>query len=193
MCGITLPKLVEVSYGKTSQHNKGVLTTSSPHFTEYRTNLKHARHGGFQTLDGEHRTDIWRPLDQPPGTTTGTDEDGDTRRRRRPKTETNEDGDGRRQRETMTETVEDRLTLRTSEVAAPVQLTTPQSDKWARYFSSHATRRLPSPWRMQQSLQSQVQSWNRPSRFVPELAFSKKLVMKRWQSHQVVPADLTKD
>ena len=49
---------------------------------------------------------------------------------------------------------EDRLTLGTSEVTAPLQLTTPQSDEdgtW--YFSSHATRWLPSPWKMQQSVQ----------------------------------------
>ena len=47
-----------------------------PHFTEYRTNLEHARHGGFQTLDVEHRADSRRPLDKPPGTTTESDEDG---------------------------------------------------------------------------------------------------------------------
>ena len=88
MCGNTRPKLLEVSYGKTSQQNKGLLATSSPHFTEYRTNLKHARHGGFQSLDVEHPTDSRRPLDQPPGTTTGTDEDGDGRRRRQTKTKT---------------------------------------------------------------------------------------------------------
>ena len=82
---------------------------SSPHFTEYRTNLKHARHGGFQTLDVEHRTDSRHPLDHPPGTTTGTDEDGDRRRRRRVNTETDEDEDG--------------LTLGTREQAAALQLT----------------------------------------------------------------------
>ena len=60
----------------------------STHFTEYRTNLKHARHGGFQTLDVEHRIDSRRPLDQLPDTTTETDEDGDRRRRRQTKTET---------------------------------------------------------------------------------------------------------
>ena len=99
MCGNTRPKLWEVGYGKMSQHNKGLLTISSPvpHSTEYRTHLERARHGGFQTLDAEHRTDSRRPLDQPPGTTTETDEDGDRWRRRQANTETDEDGDGRRQ------------------------------------------------------------------------------------------------
>ena len=107
MFGNTRPKLLEVSYGKTSQQNKGLLATSSPHFTEYRTNLKHARHGGFQTLDTKHRTDSRRPLDQPPGTTTETDEDAGKRRRGQTKTETDEDGDRRRRRQTKTETDED--------------------------------------------------------------------------------------
>ena len=81
--------------------------------------LRMRTHGGFQTLDVEHRTDSKRPLDQPSDNTTGTDEDGDRRRRRRAKTETDEDGDGRRRRQTKTETVgdEDRLTPGTSEVA----------------------------------------------------------------------------
>ena len=104
MCGNTRPKLSEVSYGKTSQHNKGLLTTSSPHFTEDRTNFKHARHGGFQTLDVEHRTDSRCPLDQPTGITTGTDEDG----RRRRQTETGEDGDRRRRAKTETDEDGDR-------------------------------------------------------------------------------------
>ena len=78
------------------------------------TNCEHARHGGFQTLDVEHRTDSRRPLDQPPGTTTETDEDAGKRRRGQTKTETDEDGD--------------RLTLGTSELAAPLQLTTSQSE-----------------------------------------------------------------
>ena len=101
---------------------------SSPflHSTEYRINLEHARHGGFQTLDVKHRTDSRHPLDQPPGTTTETDEDGDGRRRRQTKTEADED--------------EDRLTLGTSEMEAPLQLTTPQSEHRTLYFSSHATR-----------------------------------------------------
>ena len=157
MCGNTRPKLLEVRYGKTSQHNKGLLSTSSQHLTEHRTILKHARHGGFQNLDVEHRTDSRRPLDQSPGTTTGTDEDGDRQRQRWANTETDEDGDRRRRRRAKTETDEDRLILATSEVAAPLQLTTTQSDEdgtW--YFSSYATRWLPSPWRMQQSLQPQV-------------------------------------
>ena len=72
---------------------------SSLHFPEYHTKFKHARHDGFQTPDVEHRTDSRRPLDQPPGTT-GTDEDGDSWRRRRAKTETDEDGDSRRRRQT---------------------------------------------------------------------------------------------
>ena len=88
MCGNTRPKLLEVSYGRTLQHNKGLLTMSSPvpHSTEYRTHLERARHGGFQTLDVEHRI-TERPLDQPPGTTTEKDEDGDRRGRKRAKTE----------------------------------------------------------------------------------------------------------
>ena len=81
---------------------------SSPH-------LERARHGGFQTLDVEHWTDGRRPLDQSPGTTTETDKDGDRRRRRWAKTKTDED--------------ESRLTLGTSEVAALLQLTIPQSDE----------------------------------------------------------------
>ena len=48
---------------------------------------------------GGHHNDCRRPVDQPPGTATETDED------------------------------EDRLILRTSEVAAPLQLTTAQSDE----------------------------------------------------------------
>ena len=49
----------------------------------------YARHGGFQNFEVEHRTDSRRPLDQQPGTTTETDED------------------------------EDRLSLETSQLAAP--------------------------------------------------------------------------
>ena len=64
--------------------------------------------------DEEYRTNSRRPLDQPPGTTTETDKDGGRRRRRQTKTETVED--------------EDRLTVGTSELAAPLQLTTPQSE-----------------------------------------------------------------
>ena len=89
---------------------------SSPHpnSTEHRTNLEHTRHSGFQRLDEEYRTNNRRPLDQPPGTTTETDKDGGRRRRRQTKTETVED--------------EDRLTVGTGELAAPLQLTTPQSE-----------------------------------------------------------------
>ena len=110
------------------------------------------------------------------------------------KTEADDDGGRRRQRQTMTETDEDRLTLETSEEAAPLQLTTPHSDEdrtW--YFSSHETRWLSSPWRTQKSLQPQVQSWNRSSSVVFELAFRKTLVMERWQSPQGVPTGLTED
>ena len=81
------------------------------HCTEYRTHLERARHGGYLTLDVEHRTDSRRSLDQPPGTTTETDGDRDRRRRRYTKTETDEG--------------EDRLTLGTSEMAAHLELTTP--------------------------------------------------------------------
>ena len=80
--------------------------------------------------DEEYRTNSRRPLDQPPGTTTETDKDGGRRRRRQTKTETVEDEDRRRRRQTKTETVEDedRLTVGTSELAAPLQLTTPPSE-----------------------------------------------------------------
>ena len=82
-----------------------------PNSTEHRTNLEHARHSGYQSLDVEHRTNSRRPLDQPPGTTTETDKDGGRRRRRQRKTETVED--------------EDSLTPGTGELATPLQLTTP--------------------------------------------------------------------
>ena len=104
-------------------------TTKAEHSAKYSTHLERARHGGFQNLDVEHRTDSRRPLDQSPGTTTGTDEDGDRQRQRWANTETDEDGDRRRRRRAKTETDEDRLILATSEVAAPLQLTTTQSDE----------------------------------------------------------------
>ena len=99
-----------------------------PHTTEYRTNLEHARHSGFQTLDVEHRTDSRHPLDQPPGTTMETDKDGGRRRRRQ--TEADEDRDRRRRRQTKMEPVEDddRLAVGTRELPAALQLTTPQSE-----------------------------------------------------------------
>ena len=56
------------------------------------------RQDGLQNFDAHHRTNSRRTLDQPPGTTTRTDED------------------------------EDRLTLGTSELAAPSPPTTPQSE-----------------------------------------------------------------
>ena len=64
-----------------------------PNSTEHRTNLEHARHSGFQSLDVEHRTNSRRPLDKPPGTTTETakmeaDEGGGKRRLRQSKTKT---------------------------------------------------------------------------------------------------------
>ena len=216
MCGNTRPKLVEVSYGQTSQQNKrsflceltaldGVphkLKTRTPRWfpdPRCRTSDRQPTPSGPTTwhYDGDRR----RTEKDEDGdgrrrrqTKTETGEDGDGRRRRRAKTETDEDGDRRRRRQTKTETVEDedRLTLRTSGVAAPLQLTTPQCDEdgtW--YFTSYATRWVPSPWRMQQSLQPQVQSLNRPSPLVPELAFGKTFVKKRWQSPQVVPTGLT--
>ena len=69
-----------------------------PHSTQYHTHWEHARNGGPQNFDAQHRTDSRRPLDQPPGSTTETDKD------------------------------EDRLTLGTSKVAAPMQLTTPRGE-----------------------------------------------------------------
>ena len=112
-CGNTWPKLLEVSYGRTSQHNEGLVTVSSP-----RTHSERARHGGFLTLDAEHRTDIRRPLDQPHSTTTETDEDGDRRKRAR-------------RRQTKTETVEDeeRLTLGTSKCQLPNRVTKTEADE----------------------------------------------------------------
>ena len=81
---------------------------SSPAVTNYtlRTHWEHARHGGFQIFDIEHRTDSRRPLDQTPGIMT----------------ETNEGEDRRSQDEEL-------LTLETSELAAPLQLTTPQNEQ----------------------------------------------------------------
>ena len=79
---------------------------------EYCTNLEHACHGDFRTLDAEHQTDSGCPQDQLPGTTMETDEEGGRCRRR----------------QMTTETVEDGLTFGTSEVAAASQLTTPQSE-----------------------------------------------------------------
>ena len=92
------------------------------------------------------------------------------------------DGDRQRWRLTKTEADEDedRLTLGMSEVAAPLQLTTPQSEHrtWPCYFSSIATRWLPSPWRLQQSLQSQVQSFESPLSSRSWTCFQKK--KKTW-------------
>ena len=111
---------------------------------EYRTNLEHARHGGFQTLDVKHRTDSRHPLDQPPGTTTETEEVGDGRRRKQTKTKEDEDRDGRRRSQSKTKMVsvedEDRLILGTSELEALLQLTTFKSEHRNWHFSSQATR-----------------------------------------------------
>ena len=73
MCGNTRPKLLEVSYGKTSQHKKSLYS----YRVKYRTH-----HCVFQTL-GYQPTHSRHPLEQPRGTTTETDEDGDRWRRRR--------------------------------------------------------------------------------------------------------------
>ena len=109
MRGNTWPKLWEVSYGRASQHNKNFLAMNSlvP----------------FHTYKLKTRTPQWFPdpqcrtLDRQPkpsGPTTWH-HNRDRQIRKRVKTETDED--------------EDRLTLGTSEVAAPLQLTTPQSDE----------------------------------------------------------------
>ena len=93
MCGNARPKLLEVSNGRTSQHIKGLFTMSPPVIS------RSALYGVPHTLTTrtprwfpdphvEHRTDSRRPLDQPPGTTTETDEGGDRRRRIQTKTET---------------------------------------------------------------------------------------------------------
>ena len=78
MYGNTRPKLLEASYERTLQHNNGLLTMSSPvpHSTEYGTHLERARHGGFQTLDAEHRR-------QPTASGPTTWHYGGDRRRRR--------------------------------------------------------------------------------------------------------------
>ena len=117
----TCTKLLEVSYGKTPQHNTGLLTISSlvvSHSALYgvpHTHWEHAHHGGFWNFDAEHWTDT--PLDQPPGTTMETDED------------------------------EDRLTLRRNKPAAPLQLMTSQSETQNLILSSsHATCWLLSAW-----------------------------------------------
>ena len=73
----TRPKLLEVSYEKTSQQRPfnheliGYITFRAVRSTKQ----TRARHVGLQNFDVEHRTDNRRPLDQPPGTTTETDED----------------------------------------------------------------------------------------------------------------------
>ena len=99
------------------------MSSPVPYSTKYCTNLEHTRHGGFQTLDEEDR----QPT--PSGSTTWH-YDGDRRSRRKMKTETDEDGDRQRRRQMKMETVEDedRLTLGTSELAAPLQLTTHLSE-----------------------------------------------------------------
>ena len=108
MCGNTRPEFSEVSYRMISQHNKGLLSMNTS------VNSCSARYGVTHKLrtrtplwfpDARCRTSDrhWRPLDQPPGTTTETDEDGGRRRRKQTKTETVED--------------EDRLSLGTSELA----------------------------------------------------------------------------
>ena len=103
-------RLSEVSYGRTSQHNKGLnyqLTGSALYGVAHTLRTRSPR----WFPDFRCKTSDRQPTHSGPGITTETDEDGN--RRRRAKTETDED--------------KDRLTLGTSEVAAPLQLTTPQS------------------------------------------------------------------
>ena len=73
----TRHKLSEVSYGRTSQHNRGLSTMSSPvlsHSAPYRVpHRENSRHNGLQSFDAHHRTDSRRTLDRPPGTTTKRD------------------------------------------------------------------------------------------------------------------------
>ena len=79
MCGNTRQNLRDWLWKDITTQQRSFnyeLTGYVPHSTEYRTNLEHARHGGFQTLDVEHRADSRRPLDKPPGATTESDEDG---------------------------------------------------------------------------------------------------------------------
>ena len=84
-------KLLEVSYRRTSQHNKGLLTLSSlvlsPSVLKGVLHKEHACHVGLQNFNAHHWIDSRCTLDPPPGTMMKTDED------------------------------EDRLTLRTSELA----------------------------------------------------------------------------
>ena len=95
----------------------------------------------------------------------------------------------KQQARTTTETDEDRLTLGTSELAAPLQLTTPESEHRTWYFS-HATSWLPNTWRLQRSPQTRVQSLNRPVSPVSGLAFRKRRTVERRQSPQVLPTQL---
>ena len=81
------------SFGRTSHHNKGLLTMNSPvlsHFALYGVQQKElARYEDRKNFELQHRTDSRRTLDQPPSTTMKTDS-----------------------------------VWRTSELAAPLQLTT---------------------------------------------------------------------
>ena len=89
----TRPKLSELSCRRSTQHNKGIETMSSPVLSHSALDgvphKEYARHDGLQNLNAHHRTDSRRTLDQPPNTTMKTDS-----------------------------------VWRTSELAAPLQLTT---------------------------------------------------------------------
>ena len=108
----TRPKLLEVSHEKTSQHNKGLLTISSPvvslsalNGAPYKLRTRPPRwlpELRYMWNIGQTADALWT--------------NHLALRRRQTKTKTDEAEDG------------GRLTLRTSELAAPSQLTTPQSE-----------------------------------------------------------------
>ena len=108
----TRPKLLEVNYERTSQHNKGLSTVSSPIV------LCSTFYGALHKL----KTRTPQSL---PKLRCGTSD-------RKPKpfgpTIWHSDGDRRRQGQTKTEKDEDSLTLGASKPTAPSQLTTPQSE-----------------------------------------------------------------
>ena len=148
-----------------------IMSSPVPLSTEYRTNLEHARHGSFQTLDVEHRTDSLYLLDQPPGSTTETNED--EFRRRQTKTDSlwgrakwQLPYSWRHPRVTKTE-------LDTSSLMRPADSRAPE--KCSSLSSPGSTRGT-----------TQVLSFL-------NLLSAKSKAMKRGQSPKVVSTDLTED
>ena len=156
---------------------------------------KHARHGGFQTLDVDHRTDSRRPLDQPP-TTTGTDEDGDGRYRRQTKTETGDVGDRRRRRQAKRR----KSKTKTDSLWGRAKWQLPNSWRHTRVTKMELDTcplKRPDDSRANEGCSSLCSP--RSSRgATPVFSFlnllsGKQMVTKRWQSPQVVPTGLTED